>query len=160
MAETFSPSWWPAWKYRVAKTRGEPAFRAWLGCQAIGEPNHLDVSLGPPRRGGAFTFKYDGGLAGWALARRRGWAACAEVGAYAAAAAELLWPDRPLVVLLEGGGGNDEAAYQHLRVAVGGDVIDPFSREARQGEAQTVDWQATMTESWFRRSNLHLGAWR
>lgn len=152
MAEVFAPQWWVAWKARAALTSRSPRFLAWLHCQRIQTPLDLERCLSPVARGGVLDFRYSGGLASWEAARARGWAACAEVGAFASAASGALWPSAPVVVLLEGDGGNDESSYQHLRIAIGGAIVDPYEREARKGEGQRIDWLASPAESWFRRA--------
>lgn len=133
------PSWWPAWLACVVATMRDIRFRSWLYACRVMAPADLQRVLSPPSRGGEFAYHYDGRLASWAEARRRGWAACAEVAAYAAAAALVLWPTCVVRAIGEGQLTSD-VAYSHLRVDVDGVVVDPYDREARLGEASVVDW--------------------
>lgn len=95
---------------------------------------------------GLFRYHFDGGLAEWSTSRARGWCACAEVGAYAAAMTCILWPGSTVWALIEGAPSSDQS-YSHLRLRVMLDDgqrvdVDPFANEARVTEAPSIDYYA------------------
>lgn len=136
------PSWWAAWLGLVVRTGRDPLFVRWLLEHRVSHPADVEVLLSPPERGGLLSYRYDGQLAPFWEALRRGYAACAEVAAYTAAAAIAMgW--QGLVAIGEGApeGGT---GYSHLRMAIGGVIVDPYEQEARVGEGQTIDWLASL----------------